>query len=368
MKKCRLLATMQHETVSSIDKEDEPSEGGIVSENFTVDQLDVQKLFSYHDDLLEKYPFLKTSMSQLFSLHHRRKQSLKSTSLQWKSWVVLYKCFLLEVMLRSKNAKAKFRVPMLLGIVSIYSKVPDPVWNVLRMLRVLLLRKTVETFIMSQPVKELPVDNVVLLLFDNCDFYRHVANTCLDHRSTMIHLATQFVANFGAPVFVPVNEIWFPIQKVPFVNFMHCDYDFANTTVTNAFKGANSISKHSWLKLAHVEGVCTLQKSDYIILDPLLNCNTATYQDVQVVLANFWDKYMKTTDHTFAFVFVDQACFARVWGLKKQYPRKYSWVIPIPGEWHWSWHILQGIFKIWGTTVLFPLSRILNFSNLDLKA
>ena len=77
---------------------------------------------------------------------------------------------------------------------------------------------------------------------------------------------------------------------------------------------------------------------------------------------------MALSERTFAFVSVDQACFALVWGLKKQFPRKFSWVIPVPGEWHWSWHILQAIYRMYGTYILLPLSRVLNYSNLDIKA
>lgn len=44
------------------------------------------------------------------------------------------------------------------------------------------------------------------------------------------------------------------------------------------------------------------------------------------------------------------------------------WVIPVPGEWHWCWHILQGIFKIWGDYMFVPLSRTLNYLNLDVSA
>ena len=45
----------------------------------------------------------------------------------------------------------------------------------------------------------------------------------------MIHMATQFVADFGASVDVPASQIWHPIHKADFVNFTHCDYDFSNT-------------------------------------------------------------------------------------------------------------------------------------------
>ena len=91
-------------------------------------------------------------------------------------------------------------------------------------------------------------------------------------------------------------------------------------------------------------------------------------QDVTRVLDSFWNQHIALSERIFSFVSVDQACFARVWGLKKLFPGKYSWIIPVPGEWHWTWHILQGIYRVWGTSMFLPLSCTLNYSTLDVTA
>ena len=39
--------------------------------------------------------------------------------------------------------------------------------------------------------------------------------------------------------------------------------------------------------------------------------------------------------------------------------------IPVPGEWHWTWHILQGIFKLYGTYILTPFAKKLGFKSFD---
>jgi hypothetical protein len=57
-----------------------------------------------------------------------------------------------------------------------------------------------------------------------------------------------------------------------------------------------------------------------------------------------------------------------MWMLRKKYADKYSWLVPIPGEWHWTWHILKAIFKMFGITILKPFADILGFSSLDLEA
>ena len=37
----------------------------------------------------------------------------------------------------------------------------------------------------------------------------------------------------------------------------------------------------------------------------------------------------------------------------------------VPGEWHWSWHILKGIFRKYHHTILWPLAKVMGYSSLD---
>ena len=340
----------------------------VKTEQFEANDLIVTKFSNYFDNLQQKYPILCLVLAILLSLHHKRKANSNHTSSQWKNWSALYKSFIFDVVLRSKNSKSTLRTPMLLGLICIYGNVSESVWHVLRILRIVSSRQTVQNWIKDQQVQPISDENVVLFSFDNCDFYRHVTNVRLNNRSIMIHTCTQYIVEFECGYDVSVNNIWFPVAKNNFIDFLHCDFDFANSTANNSFKAVRAVSNHSWLKIAAIEGESHLHQLKFVILDPLIPCNTATYIDCERVLMNFWNNHMATTERVFAFVSVDQACFSRVWGLKKRFPRKFSWVIPVPGEWHWSWHILQAIFKVWGAYMLLPLSRILNYSNLDLSA
>ena len=338
------------------------------SEEFCASDITMDQFDGYFTHLLRKYPILAFFVQLLLSITHIHKAKASATSSQWKQWAALYKCFILEVVLRSKNAKATFRTPILLGLLCIYGNVSDSVWHVLRMLRIVCLRSTIEKWIRSQPITTVSSDNVTLLSFDNCDFYRHVTNVRTDNRSAMIHTCTMFIAMLCHPVTIEVSQIWHSCSKNQLIDFLHCDFDFANLIATTAYSAVKSVSEQTWLKFAPIAGHSSIKKSEFVILDPILNCNTSTYVDVARTLDSFWEQYMAQSDRTFLFVSVDQACFARVWGLKKQFPQKYSWVIPVPGEWHWCWHILQGIFKIWGDYMFVPLSRTLNYLNLDVSA
>ena len=340
----------------------------VVSETFSASDLIADQFQSYNSQLLVKYPVLNFLLQMLFSINYMTKSKSKSTSSQWKTWSSLYNSFILEVVLRSKNAKATFWTPILLALICTYGNVSESVWDVLRRLRIICSQAKIEKWIRLQESNQVADDKVLLFSFDNCDFFRHVANIRSDHRSTMIHVCTQLVAELSDPLDIAIADIWSPIGKTKLVNYLHCDYDFANQIANSSYTCVSHISKQFWLKFAPVEGPSNSKKSNFTILDPLTSCNTATYSAVARVLDCFWIQHMAESERTFTFVSVDQACFARVWGLKKQFPAKYSWVIPVPGEWHWSWHILQGIYKIWGTSVFLPLSRTLNYTTLDVTA
>ena len=46
-------------------------------------------------------------------------------------------------------------------------------------------------------------------------------------------------------------------------------------------------------------------------------------------------------------------------------PERFKWMIPMPGEWHWTWHIIVAIFRIYYISILLPFAKILGFSSLD---
>ena len=157
------------------------------------------------------------------------------------------------------------------------------------------------------------------------------------------------------------------MNKDNFIEFVCSDFDFANNIAKNAWEGVNNVWKSNWLKFATVEGVSNVIYKNLIILPPIIPCNTSTYVDVQKLLEDFFLQFIASTNRIFAFVSTDQACFALVWGLKLKFPNKFSWVIPVPGEWHWTWHILKAIFKIWSESHFVPWSVVLNYSSLDVN-
>ena len=65
----------------------------------------------------------------------------------------------------------------------------------------------------------------------------------------------------------------------------------------------------------------------------------------------------------------DEQVFTLIWHLIKnlENKEKFHQIIPSAADWHWNWHLLQGIFKFCGKFLLLPLSQVIGYSNLDLK-
>jgi hypothetical protein len=85
------------------------------------------------------------------------------------------------------------------------------------------------------------------------------------------------------------------------------------------------------------------------------------------MLDSFHSKYIKNTSRTFAFVSADHQVWIKMWKQRIEKPLQYSWLIPLPGDWHTTWHILKGIFRLYGQHILLPFSIQLGFKSLDLE-
>lgn len=110
-----------------------------------------------------------------------------------------------------------------------------------------------------------------------------------------------------------------------------------------------------------------VRKSNITFMKPLFNKQTLTYEDIRAIVDAFFLRLLEKSPRLFAILCGDQQVWIKLWMLHLQDPAKYNWVIPVPGEWHWLWHILKAIFKTYYWTILLPFSQVLNFKSLDIE-
>lgn len=145
------------------------------------------------DVLIHNYPIIAFLFNFLFTGTQRRKERANATAKEWKNWLQLYKCFIADMLLRTKKAKSVLITPMLISMVLLYTRASDSLWALLSKLRIACLQPKLKDWIINQPEKKISEENVLLFSFDNCDFFRHVTNVRSSNKSTMINTCTQLV-------------------------------------------------------------------------------------------------------------------------------------------------------------------------------
>ena len=162
----------------------------------------------YFDELLRKYPNLGNILQPLFSGHFLTKEKGRATDSRWMACVGLYRAFVADVILRSKNSKAVGRTNMLLGLIIYQSKCPDSVWKLLQRVKIIPTRGTVEEYLKSLPKADFATMESVITHYDNCDIYRHIAKRYTTHSSEYLHMVTHLVFTIPWSLNIPTGKMW----------------------------------------------------------------------------------------------------------------------------------------------------------------
>ena len=317
---------------------------------------------------MAKYPTANTALSYFCTPCFRRKENCKSVPEEKANSSLLYKCFLLDTYLRSKNSKAVMRTQYVFGLYFTQMKILDAVWRLLQRLRILPTRETITKWLADRPVHDIDIDNMVIYSFDNCDFRKHVTHVRSEQRSEYVKVVTRFVLELPLQLDVNSAHLFHEWNVPDFVNWIQGSDFHARELCNNSTRIMLAHTNLKELKQALTHNSQPIRMQKLTILEPILNCSTASKVDIKNSLNLFYEDYMQCANRSFAIVQGDQQVFTMCWYARVRDPVKYAWVIPVPGEFHWTWHILRGIFLLYGNYILLPLSKILNYKNLDLKA
>lgn len=343
----------------------------VESDTCTPDDLQIHKMHDYYEGLLQKYPTLETVLRPLFSKHFQTKEKSRSADSRWIACAGLYRAFVADVVLRSKNSKAVLRTNMLLGVLVYQSRCPDSIWRLFQRLKILPTRDTVEKFLKSCPAPDFSVAKFVITHYDNCDIYRHVTKRFTNHMSDYLHLVTRQYYEVSRVVKVPLADIYKPYnaeEALKFSRFLLMDFGDQCELAKNASDIVSAAKGFGGLKFAVRETSSQLTSAKLINLPVEVDKQTISHADVASIVRNLWDTVGKPYGRDYCIMGGDWQTFSRMWELKIKQPDDFKYVIPFPGEWHWNWHILQGIFKIWGHYLLKPFAvSVLGYKNFDVK-
>jgi hypothetical protein len=172
------------------------------------EELHVNKMRTYYNNQLARYPQLQQLMEPLFSAHFKRKERSHSTNSRWYSCAGLYRAFVADVLLRTKDGKAVLRTNLLLGLLIYQSNCPTSIWRLLQRLKIIPTRDTVENYLKSIPSATFSEAKFIITHYDNCDIYRHVTHKYTEHGSEYLHMVSRLVWEIPRLIKVDLKDIY----------------------------------------------------------------------------------------------------------------------------------------------------------------
>jgi hypothetical protein len=140
------------------------------------EELEIGAFPSYFNKLMETFPILSLIMHLATSLTHTRKLKASSTSFQWISWSFLYRSFLADMFIRARAPKTIRRTTLLLSIYFLLTNLSESSWRLLQRLRIVVSKAAVEKWVEMHSKFDISEELMLILSFDNCDFFKHVAH------------------------------------------------------------------------------------------------------------------------------------------------------------------------------------------------
>lgn len=342
---------------------------GLSSDQPTLEELSIDHFDEYLDELLEKYLPLQNLLQIYTTNGCKRKESASTTTDQWRTWSIFYDSFIADTFLRSKNPKSVLRTNIALGVYFLQVNIPQSAWRLLERLRIICSCEFAENFVKSQPERLIANNRCIVYSLDNCDFYRHITHVRKSHRSDYLHIITQFAAEIVHPaVAVPARQVFHRVDAGDFGKWIENTDKKVLEVVNNAASIVGEVPKDIPLQFALKGADSRTPKSKITHFPADIDATPAQLADIMRILDRIYDTFIKTGIHEWMFISGDHQVFSKLWTLKQQNPEKYKWTIPIPGEWHYTWHVLKGIFHLWGHQLLKPLSQIIRYAKLDLEA
>ena len=322
----------------------------------------------YLTELLSRFPIIRTILSLFLSKSHKRKARARSTHPKWRAWSNFYKSWLADVFLRSRSPKSVRRSTLLVSCYLLLGNVSQPSWRLLQRLKLVVSKEVVERWVKRCKKVLVSKRSLLMHVIDNCDVKNHKTFVRSDNRTEMINLLNRFVVEVHSELTVTADELWSDVDRNDFGMWIQSNNDEVFNFANNNWEDFCNRPKNKPLRFLYDGTNSNVQFSDITFLQPIFNKQTLKTEHVKHAVDEFHGDHMAGTTRVCAIISGDFQVWIKLWWLHVNYPEKYNWLIPVPGEWHWTWHILQGIYKMYYKVYLLPFSKVLGFRTLDAEA
>ena len=328
-------------------------------------ELRMNMFQTYVNKIKQKAPFLTVLLNLFASISSKRKLNASATNTKWKTWAYFFQAWILDLFCRTRMPKQVRRTTLLVSAYLILCNISDPAWRFLQRLKIVISKESVEKWIRSYKKEVKSKNSVLFYVFDNCNFRLNVTNVKSDHRSSYLNIINHFIVELPVSLSVTAKQLWQNVDRKVFGEWLSSSNDESLIWTRYVWKRFSDRPQDKPLKHVYTRAESRLYKSDYTILPPVVDRETLSYKDVKFVAKAFAAKYIVPGLRDFAFVVGDQQVWIKLYKLRLLRQKKYKWLIPIPGGWHWTWHILKGIYLMYYDFILLPFSKMLGYRSLD---
>lgn len=340
----------------------------VVSDDCHPSKLRTHSFKKYLRKLVGMFPVLEFILGLFISSSQATKYNRKSADPKWKIWADMYRSFLVDMFLRARAPKTIGRTTLLLSAYFLLTNLSEPCWRLLERFKIVCSKQYVEKWLRSSTKTVQSNSTMLIVSYDNCSVWQPAGRVNSIHNSNMLNFVVKFVVELPDILHIDPADLWRDVDRVEFGHWLQSTNDDAMMFSLDCWVLFDTRSKSSPIKFLYNGSASEVRKSDITFLEPIINISTNSYQDIRLILDEIANNYIVDTDRTFLIVSGDQSSWIKMWVERKKFPEKYHWLIPVPGEWHWTWHILKAIYRLYGVSILLPFSQILGIPNLDLEA
>ena len=145
----------------------------------------------------------------------------------------------------------------------------------------------------------------------------------------------RYIVEIPSAIAVTSEQLWQPLNRVDFGNWLQSNSTTMVAFIHSAFTAFTNCRPASSLKCLYQDQLeNNAHFSDVTFLKPLFNLQTLSYEDILVVVDDFYKKYIEPAGRQFAVTVGDFQVWEKLFLLHVADPEKFKWMIPMPGEWH----------------------------------
>ena len=274
---------------------------------------------------------------------------------------------ILALLLRSRQSLIQPIFSVCLSVMALRAGVGVSYWDLLRRLGLVLNKQFTQRFCraVSERLREQRSEGIDVrvrfVVADNCSYSRKTTHQHVNRDGTRQDTVNWLEVPHGFPVGSIHRGLWhngsnrfaalhrFDPRSTAFANLRLLSWQ---TFIAQAAAGLDILT-HPAVHAAPPRTVTVYQ-------EPVLNVNTASYQDIDTSTQFISDR--KLAGSEMILIVGDQQLYIRLLWQKIYNPDRWTWMLPLPGEWHFSVHVLMALHKLWFRPLVEKLIIGLSFS------